>query len=61
MKFHEEHNVEISWSGFDIPQAMKAVSQARTNGIIAVDVSSDGSFFATLSASKCPPGIWTLY
>ncbi|CAM6078713.1 unnamed protein product [Sphagnum tenellum] len=32
-------------------QAMKAVSQARTNGIIAVDVSSDGSFFATLSAT----------
>ncbi len=55
MKFHEEHSVEIWWSGFDIPQAMKAVSQARTNGIIAVDVSSDGSFFATLSASKCPP------
>jgi hypothetical protein len=61
MKFHEKHSVEIWWSSFDISHAMKIVFQTRTNGIIVVDVSSDGSFFATLSASKCPFDIWTIH
>jgi len=61
MKFHEEHGVEIWWSGFDISHVMKTIFQTRINGIIVVDVSFDGSFFATLSASKCPLDIWTLH
>lgn len=38
--------------GLAFLQATKAVSQAATNGIVAIDISADGKHFASLGACK---------